>query len=524
LLWDLVRNLVVRILCMAIEAFLSRILCMAIEALLRLRNVTGEFAWESARDSANRIHWESEDDVLMHEVSGERDTSGQEGFTAAHSTVSGDASVEKELGAWVEDDFPEPEPRADDQDLESPLAPSKSNFAWESPARDSANASVEDGISAEQDFAIEGPGDEREDVSVVEERAEEEKKHVSVVEDHDASVGQEELEVSGDAWDQSREIEMFDREGPNFDPVTNDAANVPMDKEEQEVSGDASGRLQTILEEVEDEEMADPVANEVEDKEMADPVANEVEDDEMADPVANEVEDEEMADPVANEAALAMIMLARGLENEVEMDRGDLLENEVEMDRGDFDRNLEVPNIEAEGSNFAQGLAERPVDVEMSEAIQSPADVDVGDVDARERVDVTEGELDVAMAVQGLANIGLHLELPAWADPELAPVWGELPAPVWGELPAPVAGELPPLELNGRDIKPLPSKTRRRLVDDQPRTVDEYYMSLSEEDRQLLVNFMAAHPEAAVEEEIGVAGAIDDYIDWDAVVGLNPEA
>jgi hypothetical protein len=491
LLWDLVRNLVVRILCMAIEAFLSRILCMAIEALLRLRNVTGEFAWESARDSANRIHWESEDDVLMHEVSGERDTSGQEGFTAAHSTVSGDASVEKELGAWVEDDFPEPEPRADDQDLESPLAPSKSNFAWESPARDSANASVEDGISAEQDFAIEGPGDEREDVSVVEERAEEEKKHVSVVEDHDASVGQEELEVSGDAWDQSREIEMFDREGPNFDPVTNDAANVPMDKEEQEVSGDASGRLQTILEEVEDAEMADPVANEVEDKEMADPVAN-------------EVEDEEMADPVANEAALAMIMLARGLENE------------VEMDRGDFDRNLEVPNIEAEGSNFAQGLAERPVDVEMSEAIQSPADVDVGDVDARERVDVTEGELDVAMAVQGLANIGLHLELPAWADPELAPVWGELPAPV--------AGELPPLELNGRDIKPLPSKTRRRLVDDQPRTVDEYYMSLSEEDRQLLVNFMAAHPEAAVEEEIGVAGAIDDYIDWDAVVGFNPEA
>jgi hypothetical protein len=253
-------------------------------------------------------------------------------------------------------------------------------------------------------------------------------------------------------------------------------------------------------------------------------ILEEVEDEEMADPVANEVEDEEMADPVANEAALAMIMLARGLENEVEMDRGDLLENEVEMDRGDFDRNLEVPNIEAEGSNFAQGLAERPVDVEMSEAIQSPADVDVGDVDARERVDVTEGELDVAMAVQGLANIGLHLELPAWADPELAPVWGELPAPVWGELPAPVAGELPPLELNGRDIKPLPSKTRRRLVDDQPRTVDEYYMSLSEEDRQLLVNFMAAHPEAAVEEEIGVAGAIDDYIDWDAVVGLNPEA
>jgi hypothetical protein len=66
-----------------------------------------------------------------------------------------------------------------------------------------------------------------------------------VAEDHDASIGQEELEVSGDAWDQSREIEMFDREGPNFDPVTNDAANVPMDKEEQEVSGDASGCLQT---------------------------------------------------------------------------------------------------------------------------------------------------------------------------------------------------------------------------------------------------------------------------------------
>jgi hypothetical protein len=48
-------------------------------------------------------------------------------------------------------------------------------------------------------------------------------------------------------------------------------------------------------------------------------------------------------------------------------------------------------------------------------------------------------------------------------------------------------------------------------------------MSLSEEDRQLLVNFMAAHPEAAVEEEIGVAGAIDSYMDWDAVVGFNPE-
>lgn len=260
LLRDLVRNLIVRILCMVIEAsraarllwnLVRLVIKLVVEALLHLRDVESElacreFAWEPpAWDLANRIHWESEDDVLMHKVSGERDTLGQEGFTAAHSTVSGDASVEKELGAWAEDDFPEPEPWADDQDLESPLAPSKSNFAWESPARDSANASVEDGISAEQDFAIEGPGDEREDVSVVEERAEEEKKHVSVVEDHDASIGQEELEVSGDAWDQSREIEMFDREGPNFDPVTNDAANVPMDKEEQEVSGDASGCLQT---------------------------------------------------------------------------------------------------------------------------------------------------------------------------------------------------------------------------------------------------------------------------------------
>jgi hypothetical protein len=49
-----------------------------------------------------------------------------------------------------------------------------------------------------------------------------------------------------------------------------------------------------------------------------------------------------------------------------------------------------------------------------------------------------------------------------------------------------VWGELPPLRLNfvgghqeGRGIKPLPTKTRR------PRTVDEYYMCLCEEDRQL---------------------------------------
>ena len=52
-----------------------------------------------------------------------------------------------------------------------------------------------------------------------------------------------------------------------------------------------------------------------------------------------------------------------------------------------------------------------------------------------------------------------------------------------------VWGKLLPLELNfvgdcqeGRDIKLLPTKTCR------PRTIDEYYMSLSEEDRQLLLD------------------------------------
>jgi hypothetical protein len=58
-----------------------------------------------------------------------------------------------------------------------------------------------------------------------------------------------------------------------------------------------------------------------------------------------------------------------------------------------------------------------------------------------------------------------------------------------------VWGELPPLELNfvgghqeGRDIKPLPTKTRRPRTIHEPRSVDEYYMSLSEEDRQLLLD------------------------------------
>jgi hypothetical protein len=58
-----------------------------------------------------------------------------------------------------------------------------------------------------------------------------------------------------------------------------------------------------------------------------------------------------------------------------------------------------------------------------------------------------------------------------------------------------VWGELPPLELNfvgghqeGRDIKPLPTKTRRPRTVDKPRSVDKYYMSLSEEDRQLLLD------------------------------------
>jgi hypothetical protein len=64
----------------------------------------------------------------------------------------------------------------------------------------------------------------------------------------------------------------------------------------------------------------------------------------------------------------------------------------------------------------------------------------------------------------------------------------------------PVWGKLPPLELNfvggrqeGRDIKPLPIKTRRPRTVDESKSVDEYYMSLSEEDRQLLLDAVVRH-------------------------------
>jgi hypothetical protein len=92
-------------------------------------------------------------------------------------------------------------------------------------------------------------------------------------------------------------------------------------------------------------------------------------------------------------SVLAMIMLASGPENDINF-------NPVANDAA-----LAMIML-------AQGIA---------------GDVDAKDVEAGERADVEEGELDIAMAVQGLANMGLHLELPAWANPELAPVWGELP-------------------------------------------------------------------------------------------------
>ena len=165
------------------------------------------------------------------------------------------------------------------------------------------------------------------------------------------------------------------------------------------------------------------------------------------------------------------------------------------------------------------------------------------------------------MAVESLAEIRFHHELPTWTDPKLAPICGDLPL---GNL------LLPALDIGGcwegQDIEPFP-KTH------QSRTVNEYYLSLREEYNQLLHKILgsggnssgkegfcvatddgypsgypsgkeevreeirlAANEGVAVDE--GIAGptfgprsfaidefriyedgeAINDYIDWDAIV------
>lgn len=79
-----------------------------------------------------------------------------------------------------------------------------------------------------------------------------------------------------------------------------------------------------------------------------------------------------------------MIMLAQGLENNIEMDKGNGLA-EIEM----FD--CEAPNFDPVANDaalamimMAQGIAKGPTDI-------NPADVDAGDVDAEEPpIDVEE--------------------------------------------------------------------------------------------------------------------------------------